>query len=86
MQEAEDTLIEAKEKILEIENPKWYILDRTTNAGYTSFIQDTQSIENIGKVFPVVFFVVATLISLTSMTRMVEEQRTRNRNSKSFGL
>ena len=41
------------------------------------------SVENIGTVFPIVFFAVATLISLTSMTRMVEEQRTRNRNIKS---
>ena len=81
--EAEEKLIDAKQKIADIENPKWYVLDRYGNAGYNSFIQDTQSISNIGKVFPVVFFVVAALISLTSMTRMVEEQRTRNRNIKS---
>lgn len=73
--DAEKQLAESKEKIQEIENPTWYILDRNANAGYVGFIQDTKSIENIGKVFPVVFFIVATLISLTSMTRMVEEQR-----------
>lgn len=80
--EAEEKLADAKQKINDIENPKWYILDRYGNSGYNSFIQDTQSIENLGKVFPIVFFVVATLISLTSMTRMVEEQRTQIRNIK----
>ena len=84
--EAEEKLIDAKQKISDIENPKWYVLDRYGNAGYNGFIQDTQSISNIGKAFPVVFFVVAALISLTSMTRMVEEQRTRNRNIKSIRI
>ena len=73
--EAEKELSDAKEKIKDIENPKWYILDRNSNAGYVGYIQDTKSIENIGKVFPIVFFAVSALISLTSMTRMVEEQR-----------
>ena len=85
IQDAENKLIEAKEKISQIENPEWYILDRTANTGYASFIQDTQSIENIGKVFPVVFFIVAALISLTSMTRMVEEQRTQIGTLKALG-
>lgn len=83
--EAEDKLIDAKQKIEDIENPKWYILDRYANLGYNSFIQDTVSIENIAKVFPIVFFIVATLISLTSMTRMVEEQRTQIGTLKALG-
>lgn len=74
-----------KKKISEIENPKWYILDRNSNSGYVSFIQDTKSIDNISKVFPVVFFIVATLISLTSMTRMVEEQRGQIGTLKALG-
>ncbi len=53
--------------------------------GYASFIQDTKSIRNIGIVFPAVFFIVATLISLTSMTRMVEEQRTQIGTLKALG-
>lgn len=83
--DAEKELIDAKEKITEIENPKWYILDRNSNAGYVSFIQDSSAIENIGKVFPVVFFIVALLISLTSMTRMVEEQRMQIGTLKALG-
>jgi hypothetical protein len=83
--DAESKLNDARAKIAEIENPKWYVLDRNGNAGYSSFIQDTDSIANIGKVFPVIFFIVAALISLTSMTRMVEEQRTQIGTLKALG-
>ena len=69
----------------EIENPTWYVLDRNGNSGYVGFIQDTESIANIGKVFPAIFFIVAVLISLTSMTRMVEEQRTQIGTLKALG-
>lgn len=72
-------------KSSKIEKPTWYILDRESNSGYVSFIQDSKSIENIGKVFPAVFFIVATLISLTSMTRMVEEERTQIGTLKALG-
>lgn len=82
---SEIELTDAKEKILEIKKATWYILDRNSNVGYVSFIQDTKAIENIAKVFPVVFFLVATLISLTSMTRMVEEQRTQIGTLKALG-
>lgn len=83
--DAEKELADAKQKVEEIENPKWYILDRNSNAGYVGFIQDTKSIANIGRVFPIVFFAVATLISLTSMTRMVEEQRMQIGTLKALG-
>lgn len=83
--DSEKELIDAKEKILKIENPTWYILDRNSNVGYVGFIQDTKSIANIGRVFPIVFFIVATLISLTSMTRMVEEQRMQIGTLKALG-
>ena len=85
IKEAEEKIIDAKEEALNIEKPKLYILEREDNTGYSGFIQDTQSIENIGKVFPIVFFVVATLISLTSMTRMVEEQRQQIGTLKALG-
>lgn len=83
--DAESKLNDARAKISEIENPTWYVLDRNGNSGYASFIQDTDSIANIGKVFPVIFFIVAALISLTSMTRMVEEQRTQIGTLKALG-
>ena len=83
--DAEAKLQEAKDKINDIENPKWYILDRNSNEGYVGIIQATKSMENISKVFPIVFFAVAALISLTSMTRMVEEQRTQIGTLKALG-
>ena len=85
IKEAEGELIDARAQISEIENPEWYILDRNSNTGYNGFIQDTESVENIGRVFPVVFFIIATLISLTSMTRMVEEQRQQIGTLKALG-
>ncbi len=85
LQEAEGKVADSRDQISKIEKPTWYILDRESNSGYVSFIQDSKSIENIGKVFPAVFFIVATLISLTSMTRMVEEERTQIGTLKALG-
>ena len=85
LNDAEKELIDAKSKIADIESPKWYIFDRYNNDGYNSYIQDTHSIKNLGNVFPIVFFIVATLISLNSMTRMVEEQRTQIGTLKALG-
>ncbi len=85
LNDAEKELIDARDEISKIEKPTWYVLDREQNSGYVSFIQDTDSVANIGRVFPVVFFIVATLISLTSMTRMVEEERTQIGTLKALG-
>lgn len=85
IQEAEGNLISAREKVVEIEKVKWYILDRQQNTGYSSYIQDTESIENLSIVFPIVFFAIATLVSLTSMTRMVEEERQEIGTLKALG-
>ena len=90
--EAEEQIAEAKEELEkakldleEIEKPDWYIVDRKANAGYVSYLQDTDRIANLAQVFPVVFFLVAALISLTSMTRMVEEQRVQIGTLKALG-
>ena len=85
IKDAEKELANAENKIEEIKHPTWYILNRSSNSGYNGFIQDTKSIENLGKMFPIVFFVIATLISLTSMTRMVEEQRVQIGTMKALG-
>lgn len=85
IKDAQKEISDAEEKIKQIEHPTWYILDRNSNTGYNGFIQDTKSVENLGKVFPIVFFVIATLISLTSMTRMVEEQRVQIGTLKALG-
>ncbi len=85
IRDAENKLIDAREEVRKIENPKWYILDRNQNAGYAGFIQDTKSVDNLSLVFPIVFFAIATLVSLTSMTRMVEENRQELGTLKALG-
>ena len=83
--DAEKELDKAEDEVNEIKKPDWYILDREQNTGYASYIQDTDRVANIAAVFPVVFFVVAALISLTSMTRMVEEERVQIGTLKALG-
>ena len=73
--DAEAKLIDAREKINDIETAKWYIFDRTSNNSFSSFSKDCDNIYRLGIVFPVAFFLIATLMSLTTMSRMVEEDR-----------
>mgnify|MGYP001541418927 FL=1 len=67
--------IKDAEKKLEDLKVKIYVLDLETNEGYVSYKSDSNSVATIGKVFPIIFFLVAALVSLTAMTRMVEEDR-----------
>lgn len=83
---AEKELEEAFEEIESLEKPEWYILDRESNIGFYQYNQDVDRIKNLGQVFPLVFFVVAVLICLTSMTRMVEEERSQLGTLKSLGF
>ena len=68
-----------------MENQKWYIFSRKDNAGFNGISQDTENVEKLGEVFPIVFFIIATLISLTTMSRMVEEERTEIGTLKALG-
>lgn len=68
-----------------VEGQTWYVLDIKANAGFYQYDQDTERIDNVAKVFPLVFFVVAVLICLTTMTRMVEEERGQIGTLKSLG-
>lgn len=85
LKDAQKKLNDAKLQIEKIKKPKWYILDRNSNYGYAEYIQDTDRIGNLAKVFPLVFFLVAALISLTSMSRMIEEQRVQIGTLKALG-
>ena len=85
IEEAEQKLLDAKEDLKEIKRPEWYVLDREQNTGYASYVQDTDRVANLAQVFPVVFFLVAALISLTSMSRMVEEERVEIGTLKALG-
>ena len=77
---------EAKEKLSEIPECKWYMYTRLDDNGYSSFIDDGNSLSNLAKVFPTIFFVVAILISLISMSRMVEDDRGNIGTLKSLGF
>lgn len=75
----------AKEDVKKIEKGKWYIQDRLDNTGYTSIFDAIKTMSNISKIFPIIFYLVAVLISLTSMTRMVEEERVEIGTLKALG-
>ncbi len=83
--DAEAELEDGQQKIDEIEAPTVYTLDRSTNAGYIFFQNDSQIVQGIAKVFPLFFFMVAALVCMTTMTRMVEEQRTQIGVLKAIG-
>ncbi len=85
IEDAEEKLIDAREKVNDIENAKWYIFDRNDDQGFSSFLQDIDNVRKLGEVFPIVFFIIATLISLTSMSRMVEEERVQIGTLKALG-
>ncbi len=68
-----------------LEGQTWYVLDIHSNTGFYQYKQDTERIDNVAKVFPLVFFIVAILICLTTMTRMVEEERGQIGTLKSLG-
>lgn len=74
-EKAEEKIEEAKQKVADIDMTKWYVQDRTSLSGYVNVDSDTECIESLATVFTIVFFIVAILISLTSVTRMVEEER-----------
>ena len=71
-----------KSKLIE---PKWYILDRLDNESYKELINASDNIKKLGNVFPLIFFAISILISLISMMRMIEEDRTENGTLKSLG-
>ena len=82
---AQEKLDKSEDEINNVKLPKWYILDRTSIPSYATYKNDAQSIAAIGTVFPIIFFLVAALVSLTTMTRMVEEERTQIGTLKALG-
>ncbi len=76
IKEANREINEAKEELDKIEKPVWYLLNRTDNGGYVNFKEDAIKVEAIAKIFPLFFIIIVYLISLNTMTRMIEEERT----------
>lgn len=83
--DGEEKIADAEQQIDEIPEAEWYIYDRSTLPEYTGYGENADRMKAIGKVFPVLFFLVAALISLTGMTRMVEEQRVQIGTMKALG-
>lgn len=86
LEEAQNDIAEAQAEIDKIENPQWYVQDRSSAlTEYDGYGDNADRMRAIGQVFPAVFFLVAALISLTAMTRMVEEQRIQIGTLKALG-
>lgn len=90
--EAEKEIADAKKKVEQaqrdlddLDDCEWYLLDRDTNMGFVSYSMDADRMGNLASVFPLIFFLVAALVCLTTMTRMVEEQRVAIGGMKALG-
>lgn len=83
--DAQKKIDDAREELADIEEPDDYVLTRETNIGYACFDNDANIVEAVSNVFPVFFFLVAALICMTTMNRMVEEQRTQIGVLKALG-
>ena len=84
--DAQKKLDDAQDELDDVEDCEWYVLSRFTNAGIVGYSQDSDRVGNLANVFPVIFFLVAALACLTTMTRMVEEQRTQIGSLKALGF
>ena len=83
--DAEEKIADARRKVADIESCEWYLFSRSYNPGYTGYGQDAERMANLASVFPVILFLVAALVCLTTMTRMVEEQRVQIGSLKAMG-
>ncbi len=83
--DAQQKIDDAREELADIKNPDYYVLNRNTNIGYACFDNDANIVEAVSDIFPVFFFLVAALICMTTMNRMVEEQRTQIGVLKALG-
>ena len=83
--DAQEKITDARRKVADIDSCEWYIFSRSYNPGYTGFGQDADRMANLASVLPIIFFLVAALVCLTTMTRMVEEQRVQIGALKALG-
>lgn len=83
--DAQTKIDDARAELADIEEPDQYVLTRETNIGYACYDSDSSIVAAVANVFPVFFFLVAALICMTTMNRMVEEQRTQIGVLKALG-
>ena len=85
IQEGKDKIADGEKELAKLEVPEWYVLDRGMMESIISYEQNADRMDNLGTIFPVIFFLVAALVSLTAMTRMVDEQRMQIGTLKALG-
>ena len=83
--DAKQKIADAEEELADVEMPEWYVWDREDFGGYSAFRDDMMKVDAIAAVFPVFFILVAALVCLTTMSRMVEEERTQIGTMKALG-
>ncbi len=83
--DAQRELDDAKDDISKIEKAKWYVSERKANSGYSNIKDAITTMNNLSRSFPVIFYAIAVLVSLTSMTRMIEEERQEIGTLKAMG-
>lgn len=82
---AQEKIDDAVKDIADIPSGKWYVTDRSDNSGYAGYKQDSERMGALASVFPMIFFLVAALVCLTTMTRMVEDNRVEIGTYKALG-
>lgn len=85
LDEAKAEIENGEKQLSELVRPEYYVLTRDTNTGYVCFENDTSIVFGVSKVFPVFFFMVAALVCITTMSRMVTEQRGQTGTLKALG-
>lgn len=83
--DAKKKIVDAEKKLSDLGEPKWYVLDRHMNEAFVTYEDDTERMRDLATVFPIVFYLVAALVCLTTMTRMVDEDRTLIGTFKALG-
>ena len=83
--DAKEEIADGQKEIDDLKAPEVYVLGRSSNVGYVCFESDSSIVDGIANVFPVFFFLVAAMVCMTTMTRMVEEQRTQIGVLKALG-
>ena len=85
LEEAKVDLAEAREEIDDMEKPDVMVLDRNSNVGYNNLSSSSDIVQGVARVFPVFFLLIASLVCITTMTRMIEEERTQIGTLKALG-
>lgn len=85
LKDAEEELLDARDEIDSMDTPDLTILDRNSNVGYSNLDSSSDIVAGVSRVFPVFFILIAALVCITTMTRMIDEERTQIGTLKALG-